>query len=125
MKETIIIIAVLILTFVPNFIFRNYLNATGEEILDIIKIMDADIENGNGINEEISRKLEEDFLAKEKKWILFVDHEILDEIENAIEECIAFYNVEDDMEFESSSNKLKNSIEDLTKREEISLANIL
>ena len=66
-----------------------------------------------GITKEKSKELENLFLEKEKKWILIVDHEILDEIENAIEECIAFYNAEDDMEFESSSNKLKNAIESL------------
>lgn len=125
MKEGIIIITVLIMTFVPNFFFKKYLETTGNEILELLQTMEKDIENGNGVNEETAKKLQENFLDKEKKWILFVDHEILDEIENAVEECIAFYNAEDDMEFESSSNKLKNSIEDLVKREEVSLTNIL
>lgn len=124
MKETIIIIAVLVLTFVPNFIFKNYLETSGSEIIDLVEVMKNELKNENSEN-DYSKELENTFLDKEKKWIMFVDHEILDEIENSIEECIAFYNAKDYMEFESSSNKLKSSIEDLRKREEISLSNIL
>ena len=125
MKEFIIIIVVLLLTFVPNIYFKNYLEESGNEILAILESMEEDVQNKNDIDKAKSKALKETFLAKEKYWILIVDHEILDEVENSIEECIAFYNAEDKMEYDSSFGKLRNHIEDLTRREETSLLNIL
>ena len=125
MKEIIIIIVVLLLVFIPNLLFENYLEKSGTELIDILESMNYDVENGLPIDEKKSEKLKQTFLEKEKSWILIVDHEILDEVENSLEECIAFYNAEDKMEYESSFGKLKNHIEDLTKREETTLRNIL
>ena len=125
MKEAIIIICVLVIVFVPNFLFKNYLKDSGKELIKILEDLENDVKNGNTENAENAKKLKDKFLEKEKKWILIVDHEILDEIENGVEECVAFYDAEDKMEFEASYNKLKNSIEDLGKREETTIANIL
>ncbi len=124
MKEAIIIIVVLILIFVPNYFFENYLKDSGNELIEIIESMEKDVADDNTDNIENAKKLKEAFLEKEKKWILIVDHEILDEIEAGVEECVAFYNAEDKMEFESSSHKLRNAIEDLARREETSIANV-
>ncbi len=124
MKETLIIISVLLLTFVPNILFKNYLEKTGEEIITILDSMNEDFENNKSIDEEKNKNLKEDFLSKEKKWILIVDHEILDEIESEIETCIVSYKEKDKMEFGISYNKVLNHIKDLKLREEISVENI-
>lgn len=125
MKEFLIVFIVLLLVFIPNILFKNYLQTTGDELIKILNNMNDDISNGRNINEEKSSSLRECFREKEKGWILIIDHDILDEIENGIEECISSYDEEDKMEFTSSYGKLKNAIEDLTKREEVSLRNIL
>lgn len=125
MKEILIIIAVLLLVFIPNIIFKNFLDKSGSELIDILESMNQDIQNEQEADKQKSEKLKQTFLEKEEKWILIVDHEILDEVENSLQECIAFYNAEDKMEYESSFGKLKNHIEDLTKREETTLRNIL
>ena len=125
MKETIIICVSLALVFVPSFIFKNYLEKTGKDVLQILESMNDDIKNEAKPDEEKSKVLEKVYLEKEKKWILIVDHDILDEIEDGIAECIAYYNDEEKTEFISAYNKLKEHIKDLKKREEISLANIM
>lgn len=125
MKEFIIIIVVLLLVFVPNILFKNYLAKSGTELISILESMNQDIQNDVKADLEKSKLLQETFWEKENYWILIVDHEILDEVENSLQECIAFYNAEDKMEYESSFGKLKNHIEDLTKREETTLRNIL
>ncbi len=125
MKETIIILVVLILTFTPNIIFKNFLDKSGKEIIEVLDDMNEDFLYNKEFDSNKSKKLKEEFLEKEKKWILIVDHEILDEIEGEIECCIVAYNEEDKMEFGASYSKVKNHIEDLKKREEISLENIL
>lgn len=125
MKETIIICVSLTLVFVPSFIFKNYLEKTGKDVLQILESMNEDIKNEITPDEEKSKVLEKVYLEKEKKWILIVDHDILDEIEDGIAECIAYYNDEEKTEFISAYNKLKEHIKDLKKREEISLANIM
>ena len=49
MKEGIIIVVVLVMTFVPNIFFKKYLETTGNEILEILQTMDEDIENGDAV----------------------------------------------------------------------------
>ena len=123
--KLIIICVFLALVFVPSFIFKNYLEKTGKDVLQILESMNDDIKNEANPDEEKSKVLEKVYLEKEKKWILIVDHDILDEIEDGIAECIAYYNDEEKTEFISAYNKLKEHIKDLKKREEISLANIM
>lgn len=125
MKEAVIIIVSLALVFAPSFIFKNFLDRSGKDVLNILESMSEDIKNDTTPNEDKSRTLKETFLKKEKSWIMIVDHEILDEIEDGIEECVFYYNDSEKTEFLSACNKLKNHIEDLKKREEISIVNIL
>ena len=42
-----------------------------------------------------SEALKNAFLEKEGKWIMIVDHEIFDEIEDGVEECVSYYNEND------------------------------
>lgn len=124
MKETIIIFVVLVLVFVPGFIFANFLESTGSELLDILDDMQNCFDSYNNIDDEKGDKLYDCFLKNESKWIMIVDHEALDEIENGVHECVGFYEEGNEAEFKISSKKLKDHIEDLKKREEICLANI-
>lgn len=125
MKEIVIIISVLILTFGPSFMFRSYLEKSGEEILDVLNSMKDDIDNDLPVDKSKSEKLKGLFSEKEKKWILIVDHEISDEIENSVGDCIAFYNEKEAKDFNASYTRTRNSIEDLSKREEFSVENVL
>ena len=124
MKEVIILIVVLMLVFIPNFSFKYYLDKSGKEIINIVKELEKNLEEGN-VDKFDADRLKENFLEKEKIWILLVDHDMLDEIEYKIEDCVAHYSVEDKAEFISSAYQLYDEIEDLSKREEISFGNIL
>ena len=124
MKEIIILIIVLCLVFIPNISFRKYLHHSGQEIVQIAKELQNSLEQGM-INPENALKLKEEFEKKEKVWILIVDHDMLDEIEYEIENCVAFYTIDNKQDFISAVSRLIDEIEDLSKREEISMANIL
>ena len=97
----------------------------GKDLLDILESMNDDIANEKDIDKGKSEALKNAFSEKEGKWIMIVDHEILDEIEDGVEECVSYYNENEKTDFNSSFGKLKSHIEDLYKREEISLVNIL
>ena len=124
MKEYIILIMVLVLIFVPNYFIRNYLKSSGDEIVVYIKNMQESLENNKEIGKNYAYGLKQMFLEKEKIWIILVDHDMLDEIENDIEECVAFFSIDEVADFNASSLKAIDAIEDLSKREELSLANI-
>lgn len=124
-KEIIIMITVLILIFVPNILFKNYLKNTGKELIDILEEMNKDIINSNEVDNKLAEKLKEEFLKKEEKWILIVDHDLLDEVEMNVKDCISYYEKNEETDFLASYQKAIDCIEDLAKREEISLANIL
>ena len=124
MKEWIILITVLCLVFLPNIFFKKYLRDSGNELIEVVKILQDNLK-GETVNEEDAMRLKSAFYEREKVWILIVDHDMLDEIEYNVEECVALYSIENKKEFESSAYKLIDEIEDLSKREEISLANIL
>lgn len=125
MKEIVILIMVLMLVFIPNTLFKSYLKKSGNEIINIINELKSKLEEGVEVNTKDAKRLKEEFLTKEKIWILIVDHDMLDEIEYEIESCVAMYSKENMRDFMSSANRLSDEIEDLAKREEISFANIL
>lgn len=125
MKEIIILIVVLMLVFIPNVIFRNYLHSSGKELIRIIDELKYKIENENDVNEDDAKALKEAFLEKEKVWILIVDHDMLDEIEYEVEDCTAQYSIENKRDFISAAARLYDKIDDLYKREKITLGNIL
>ena len=115
MKEIIILVVVLILVFVPNTFFKIYLRNSGEDLISLAKSLQNNIEKENSLIKEDAYKLKKEFYIKEKTWILIVDHDMLDEIEYEMEECVALYDLETKNEFISASNRLIDSIEDLSK----------
>ncbi|MBQ9314324.1 MAG: DUF4363 family protein [Clostridia bacterium] len=125
MKEIVILIVVLMLVFIPNVLFRKYLEMSGNELIQIVNEMKDNLEKDLEIDNEYAQKLKKDFIEKEKIWILIVDHDMLDEIEYEVENCVAQYSKEGIRDFIASANRLRDEIEDLPKREEVSLANIL
>lgn len=124
-KEIIIMITVLVLIFVPNVLFRNYLKNTGQELIEILKEMNDDITNLEEPDNKLSQKLKDEFLKKEKQWILIVDHDLLDEVEMNVKDSISYYEKNEEASFLASYQKAIDCIEDLYKREELSFANIL
>lgn len=124
-KEIIIMITVLVLIFVPNVLFRNYLKNTGQELIEILKEMNYDITNLEEPDNKLSQKLKDEFLKKEKQWILIVDHDLLDEVEMNVKDSISYYEKNEEASFLASYQKVIDCIEDLYKREELSFANIL
>lgn len=124
MKEYIILVVVLVLIFTPNTLFKNYLKKSGNELISIVNDLKNDIEE-NRIKEGKSDKLKKAFLEREKIWIMIVDHDMLDEIEYQIEDCVALYDNDYKKEFIAAANRLVDAVEDLYKREEISLSNII
>lgn len=125
MKEIIILISVLVLVFVPNIAFKKYLHSSGNELIKIVDELREKVENEDNINEDEVNALKKAFLEKEKIWILIVDHDMLDEIEYEVEDCTAQYSIENKRDFISAASRLHDKIEDLSKREEITLGNIL
>lgn len=124
-KEIIIMITVLVLIFVPNMLFKNYLKNTGEELINILKEMKDNITSSEKTDDKLSEKLKTEFLKKEEKWILIVDHDLLDEVEMNVKDCISYYEKNEETDFIASYQKAIDCIEDLFKREELSFANIL
>lgn len=125
MKEVWILVIILLLIFLPNYYFKNYLKHSGEELISVVKHLDNNLKNIETVDNEEANELKQEFWKKEKIWILIVDHDMLDEIENSVEDCVAYYDTNYKNEFHSSALKLIDAIEDLSKREEISFANIL
>ena len=125
MKEIIILILVLLLVFIPNFYFQKFLSQSGNELIEIVNLLQNKMKEEVEVKKEDAIALKEMFYEKEKIWILIVDHDMLDEIEYAVEDSVALYTNETHADFFAASNRLKDEIEDLAKREEISFANIL
>jgi len=125
MKEVFILIIVLMLVFIPNVLFKNYLYTSGNELIAIAEELKENVTHDKELNAQDALKLKEEFYDKEKIWILIVDHDMLDEIEYEVEDCVALYSEENKREFLSAANRLTDEVEDLAKREEISFANIL
>ncbi len=125
MKEYAILVIVLLLVLIPSSLFRSILTSSGKELIQVAEELKEKIETEDEVEEAEASKLKEAFLEQEKIWILLVDHDMLDEIEYALEECVAFYHSDTKQDFLAAFNRFKDAVEDLPKREEISWINIL
>lgn len=62
--------------------------------------------------------------SKEDILIIFQEHDAIDEIEEHLYECIHYFKIEDEEQFELSKILLLKKMEDLVKREHLEIVNL-
>lgn len=127
MKETIIIISILIIIFTCSIVTQRYLNRTSDLLVDDLKEIKQNIENKDLDEKELAKKAEEMYEKWEKinaKWSIIVLHDEIDLIETSLIKMKAFVKAE---EIEECMAELDTSIfllNHIKEKEKTSLKNI-
>ena len=69
--------------------------------------------------------IEKEWLQKEKVLIILQDHALIDELEEYLYECFHYYRFNQKEELVMAKNKALSVLEDVVKREEVLLVDIL
>ncbi len=123
MKDFIIILVIILLITCSSIFMYHYYNDTKDEFTAILENMSEDLKNGT-IQEEKVKTLTDLWNEKENLLIVFQAHDDIDEIEEALFDCINLYKENDKEMFELSKSKTLSELEDLAKRECLNLVNI-
>lgn len=123
MKDIIVIFIILIFIIGGSIgtgkFYENTMNEFNEKLDSLISMIDIDI------NKELTiKEIEELWKEKENVLIVFQDHDSIDNIEEAIYECLHYYKANQIEYLKLSKEKVIRNIEDLVKREKLTLVNL-
>ncbi len=123
MKDIIIIVVIVGLIVCGSYFTHNFYNDSKNEFSERLNTMSENLKLGKLSNKEIE-ELEKVWLEKEKIFIIFQAHDAIDVIEDKLYECIHYYKINQKDEFDLSKEKVVGALEDLVKRECLTLVNI-
>ncbi len=94
---------------------------------DISQILEGLVKtiHTNPNKEETIQCIKQEWIKMEKILIIFQDHASMDEIENNLYECFHYYRIQDEERLILYQEKTLMGLEDIIKREELLLVDIL
>lgn len=123
MKDIIIISLTLVLIVGGGIWTHNYYEETRDGLEEKLNSLSESI----GLETNKKAKVEEIenfWKSKEDILIIFQEHDAIDEIEEHLCECIHYFKIEDEEQFELSKILLLKRMEDLVKREHLKIVNL-
>lgn len=124
MKDLIIVIVVIALVFVPGYYTKKYLEDSGKMIVETLKEIRDEVNNGEMDNIELVYELKEEWEKEQDLWNVFSNHQNTDEIQREIEKLITNYENKERHEALINITEIKSIVEDAPKGEGILLVNI-
>lgn len=124
MRDLIIILVVLALIISGSYFTYKYYENIKNEFEEKLSKMSKEIEDDN-FNEKNISETENIWLSKEKALIIFQSHDLVGKIEENLYECFHYYRNMKKEDFELEKQKVISGLEDLIKRERLSIVNIL
>ena len=124
MRDIIVIGVVITLITVGSVFTSKFYKETYDEFCEKLDELAETIEKEVDKEEKI-QELESLWKEKENILIIFQDHSLIGEIEEDLYECFQYYRYEEKDHFDATKEKIIMEIEDLIKREEFSIVNIL
>ena len=124
MRDTIIIIIIAFLVIGGSLysknLYKNFYEQISNKLQFLVDHIDIDTNKEKTISE-----IEELWLKNESLLIIFQDHSSIDKIEENLYECMHHYRMNDLNRLMLFKEKTESGIEDLIKREELLLVDIL
>lgn len=123
MRDFIIIIFILILVACGSFFTLKYYENIKEVFSNKLEIMLEDLKSNKFDIEKIN-DIEKIWLSKESTLIVFQSHDLVGKIEEDLYECFHYYKKGELDDFELTKQKVIDGLDDLIKRERLSIVNI-
>lgn len=123
MRDIFVVIAIFALIvggsmWTYNF-YEDTKNEFDEKLNGLVQTIDSETNKEKKIKE-----IEEYWKSKEDILIIFQEHDAIDDIEKSLYECFQYYRSNEKDHFEVSKANFIRGMEDLTKREKLTLVNI-
>lgn len=123
MRDIIVVLVILGLIIGGSIWTHNYYETTMNEFDEKLNNLVESIDNQTNKEEKI-KEIEEYWKGKEDVLIIFQEHDAIDEIETHLYECFHYYRINEKDHFDLSKAGLMKEIEDLVKREHLTLVNL-
>lgn len=124
MRDLIIIIVIVGLIISGSYFTYKYYEDIKNEFNDKLTEMSKELEN-NSFDEQKINDLENVWLSNEGTLIIFQSHDLVGDIEENLYECFHYYKNMEKEDFDLEKQKVISGLEDLIKRERLSIVNIL
>lgn len=124
MRDLIIITVIVGLIISGSYFTYKYYEDIKSEFDEKLTEMSKELEN-NLFNEQMITDLENIWLSNEGTLIIFQSHDLVGDIEENLYECFHYYKNMQKEDFDLEKQKVISGLDDLIKRERLSIVNIL
>lgn len=124
MRDLIIIIVIVGLIISGSYFTYKYYEDIKNEFNDKLTEMSKELEN-NSFDEQKINDLENVWFSNEGTLIIFQSHDLVGDIEENLYECFHYYKNMEKEDFDLEKQKVISGLDDLIKRERLSIVNIL
>lgn len=123
MRDIFIIIGILGIIIGGSIWTHDFYENTKNELEGKLNILSETIEIEDDKEEKI-KDAENFWKSNENILIIFQEHDAIDEIENHLYECFHYYRINERDHFELAKSNVLKGMEDLVKREHLTLVNL-
>lgn len=123
MRDIFVILVILGLIIGGSFWAHAFYEKTRDELGVKLKALEETIEIDENREEKI-KEVENFWKSKEDILIIFQEHDAIDDIENHLYECFHYYRINEKDHFDLAKEGVMRGIEDLVKREHLTLVNL-
>lgn len=124
MRDLIIITVIVGLIISGSYFTYKYYEDIKSEFDEKLTEMSKELED-NFFNEQMITDLENIWLSNEGTLIIFQSHDLVGDIEENLYECFHYYKNMQKEDFDLEKQKVISGLDDLIKRERLSIVNIL
>lgn len=124
MRDLIIITVIVGLIISGSYFTYKYYEDIKSEFDEKLTEMSKELED-NLFNEQMITDLENIWLSNEGTLIIFQSHDLVGNIEENLYECFHYYKNMQKEDFDLEKQKVISGLDDLIKRERLSIVNIL
>lgn len=124
MRDLIIITVIVGLIISGSYFTYKYYEDIKSEFDEKLTEMSKELED-NFFNEQMITDLENIWLSNEGTLIIFQSHDLVGDIEESLYECFHYYKNMKKEDFDLEKQKVISGLDDLIKRERLSIVNIL
>lgn len=124
MRDIIVVIAILLIIFIPSYVSEKYLIDSGNKLIEKLNVIKKEIKEDKMDNMKELTDIKKEWDEMEVKWNMISNHQNTDDIELAFMRLISSYGEEERAESLVNLAEVVALIEDTPRGEKIAWVNI-
>lgn len=124
MRDLIVLVAIVLIVFIPSYYTEKYLIESGNAIVARLNVIKDEVEEDSLESMEELTKIKAEWDKIEDKWNMILNHQITDNIELSFTRLLISYGEDEKAECLVNIAEIVCLIEDAPRTERIALANL-